>query len=152
MGAVQSADNVREAKVFLASRISDEAEHKGVPLSELERKMMYFSDSGWTLDDMAEVNDACAREVNQKEYEKRVGTLIRSLRARLRNTNPDEYETWNWAIRVLRERRRQNAENHYLLKLISHAQPRGEIVKLALTALVVVGVMLLALYLAGRNF
>jgi hypothetical protein len=46
----------REAKEFLVSEIVAEAQRKNVPLSEIERKMLYFSETGWTLPDIMEVN------------------------------------------------------------------------------------------------
>src|SRR5277367_4567994 len=58
MAAVERTDRIREAKVFLASRITEEAERQGAPLSETERKMLYFSPTGWTLEDMATVKEA----------------------------------------------------------------------------------------------
>lgn len=38
---------------FLVGRIAQRAEQEGVPLSEVERKMLYFSETAWTLPDMA---------------------------------------------------------------------------------------------------
>lgn len=152
MKAVQPTERIREAKIFLASRIAEEAERQGLPLSEIERKMLYYSDSGWTLEDMSDVNDAIARQLEQREYEKRIALVIRALRARLRAARGEEYETWNWAIGVLKESRRAQKENHYVLTLIAGAQPKGEIARLVVTALVVIGVMILAVYLAGRGY
>jgi hypothetical protein len=42
----------REAKEFLISRIVEEAQRENIPLSEIERKMLYFTESGWTLPDI----------------------------------------------------------------------------------------------------
>jgi hypothetical protein len=62
----------REAKEFLISRIVEEAKHENVALSEVERKMLYFSETDWTLPDIMEVNEQFDRECNQDEYEKRL--------------------------------------------------------------------------------
>jgi hypothetical protein len=146
MSAEPQPPRIREAKVFLASRIAEEAEHGGVPLNEIERKMLYFSETGWTLPDMAEVSAVFERECDRKDYEKRLAQLIRRLRARLRATNKEEYETWKWAIRELR------GGDHYVLAMIAAAQPQGEVLRLVITALVVVGVLLVAIYLANRGY
>jgi hypothetical protein len=61
--------NTRDAKEFLVSRIIMESQREGVPLSEVERKMLYFSETAWTLPDMAEVSDAFDREYDQAEFE-----------------------------------------------------------------------------------
>jgi hypothetical protein len=153
MAPVDATERIREAKIFLASRITDEAERQGAPLSEIERKMLYFADSGWTLSDMGEVNEVFAREYDRRHFEKRIGRLIRSLRARLKaGRDSQEYETWSAAIQDLKDARENRQEDHYLLKLIAAAPPEGEITRLIFTALVVVGVMLLALFLATRGY
>jgi hypothetical protein len=38
--------SVREAKEFLISKIVAEAQHENAPLSETERKMLYFTETG----------------------------------------------------------------------------------------------------------
>jgi hypothetical protein len=152
MATVQPQDRIREAKIFLASRIAEEAERQGLPLHEIERKMLYYAERGWTLPDMEDVNDAIAQQLDQRAYEKRIGLLIRSLRAQLRATGGDEYESWNNAIAELKLARDENNEQHYLLTLIAKAQPEGEIARLVVTALVVIGVMLLAIYLATGGY
>lgn len=152
MLAVEPVDPIREAKIFLASRIAEEAEIQGFPLSDIERKMLYYSDSGWTLDDISEVNDAVARQIDRKLYEKRMASLIRTLRARLQASGGEEYEAWNRAIHILKQTREERKETHYVLALIAGAPPKGEIGRLVLTALVVIGVLLLAIYLASRGY
>ena len=47
----------REAKEYLIAQIVLEAEREGMPLSETERKMMYFTETAWTLPDIWEVNE-----------------------------------------------------------------------------------------------
>ena len=54
--------SAREAKEFLVARIVEEARREGVPLSEVERKMLYFSETGWTLPDMMQISDALNQE------------------------------------------------------------------------------------------
>ena len=39
------------------SQIADEAQRENIVLSEPERKMLYFSESGWTLPDLSTVAD-----------------------------------------------------------------------------------------------
>jgi hypothetical protein len=146
MTFVQPSDSIREAKVFLASRIAEEAEREGIPLTEIERKMLYFSRTGWTLPDMEEVNAEFERDCDRALYEKRVARLIRRLRSRFRSAGREELDIWKRSIRDLRD------GDHYVYALIAAAQPRGELTRLIITALVVIGVMLLALFLASRGF
>ena len=69
---VQTFATTRDAKEFLVSRIVAESQREGVPLSEVERKILYFSETAWTLPDIEEVNDAFDREYNQAEYERKI--------------------------------------------------------------------------------
>lgn len=62
----------REAKEFVVAKIVEEAQREGVPLSEIERKMLYFSETDWTLPDIIEVSDEFDNEYDRKDYEKRL--------------------------------------------------------------------------------
>ena len=87
--------NAREAKEFLISRIVAEAQRESVPLSEIERKMLYFSETAWTLPDIMEVNDEFDREYDQTKYEKEVTHLIGNETKRLRKENPEDFASWH---------------------------------------------------------
>jgi len=105
----------REAKEYLVGRIVDEARREGVPLSEIETKMMYFSETASTLPDILEVNEEFDRDYNQAEYEEKIAGLIRGLRANARERDTTELANWNEAVRTLRN------EDHYLLVMIDVA-------------------------------
>jgi hypothetical protein len=60
----------RDAKEFLINRIVTEAQRQSVSLSDVERKMLYFSETAWTLPDIEEVNEAFDREYDQAKYER----------------------------------------------------------------------------------
>jgi hypothetical protein len=113
---VQTFATARHAKEFLVSRIIAESQREGVPLSEVEGKMLYFSESGWTLPDIAEVNDAFDRDYDQAKYEEKIGTLIHTFCAEARKNNRDEFDAWQEAVRTIR------GEDHYLLVLIAAAE------------------------------
>jgi hypothetical protein len=143
---VHPNDKIREAKVFLASRIADEADREGIPLTEIERKMLYYSEAGWTLPDMAQVKAAFDRDYDRALFQSRMTHLIRRARSRLIGGDKAEYEKWQWAIQQLR------GQDHYVLALVAAAQPTGEITRLVITALVIIGVILVALFLLGRGY
>ncbi len=146
MTPVHPADRIREAKMFLASRIADEADREGIPLTEIERKMLYDSESGWKLPEMAEVKAAFDRDYDRGLFEARTKRLIRRARSRLMDGDKAEYVRWKWAIRELR------GQDHYVLTLIAAAPPTGEITRLVITALVIIGVILVALFLVSRGY
>jgi hypothetical protein len=102
----------RDAKEFLANRIVSEAQRENVPLSEIEQKMLYFSETHWAPPDIWETNEAFDRDYDPEEYEQKIGSLIRNLIARDRKENQGEYATWKEAVGIL------DREDHYLLVLI----------------------------------
>jgi hypothetical protein len=114
--------SAREAKEFLVSRIVDEAQREGVSLSEVERKMLYFTETGWTLPNIMEVSDEFNRDYDQNEYEKKIASLIKSAVKRNRKENSEEAESWRNAVRKL------SNEDHYILVMIGQAGvPTGRV-------------------------
>ena len=69
----------RAAKEYLIERIVAEAKRGGVPLTEVERKMLYFTESGWTLPNILEVNAAFERDYDDDEYERKIAELARRI-------------------------------------------------------------------------
>jgi hypothetical protein len=107
--------NAREAKEFLVSGSVAEAQREHVELSEVERKMLYFSETGWTLPDIMEVNDRFDREYDQAKYEKKIARLIGSAMKRASRENPGDFTSWVGAIRKLKK------EDHYILVMVRQA-------------------------------
>jgi hypothetical protein len=112
---VQTFATTREAKEHLIGRIVAESEHDNIPLSEIERKMLYFSETAWSLPDIYEVNEAFEREYNSGEYEEKIATLITRFRKRASHNDPRALQLWKEAVKALRK------EDHYLLVLIGIA-------------------------------
>ena len=108
---------IRQAKEYLAGKIADEALHEGVPLTEVERKMLYFSETGWTLPDMKEANEEFDRDYNQDEYEQKIAGLVRGIQARNEGRSEEEKGAWYQAVLKLCD------GDHYLLVLIDAASP-----------------------------
>jgi hypothetical protein len=48
---------VREAKDFLVQQTAEQAQLEGVALSELEKRMMYFTESGYVPEDPIALNE-----------------------------------------------------------------------------------------------
>ncbi len=134
---MQEFGTVREAKDFLAGRIAAEAEREGMPLSEIERKMLYFSETDWTLPDMAQVSAEFDRVCDQNAYERKIAGLIRKVTAHHHSSRQDEMDAWDMAVQRLSE------GDHYLMVLIGAARASGaktvrpphDVLKLWLTAL-----------------
>lgn len=150
--------SVRKAKEFLASRIVTEAKLQNVPLSEIERKMLYFSETEWATLDMLEVNAEFERDCDEDKYKRKIAWLARSIETHLKDGDEEESDKWYAAIEKLSE------GDHYLLVLlnaspssaIGSARPPGDLLKLWLTAFGIAlgGLTLLALgnWLFGARF
>jgi hypothetical protein len=111
--------DARAAKEFLISRIVAEAKRENVPLSEIERKMLYFSETGWTLPDIVEVNDKFDSEYDQDEYEKKISRLAHNETKRIRKDNPDDFADWISAVRKLK------TEDHYISVMVDAGVDRA---------------------------
>ena len=131
----------RDAKEFLVSRIAGEAEREGAPLSEVEQKMLYFSETAWTLPNMMAISDQFERRYNHDEYEDKVARLIRNARRRARQEDRQDFEAWSDAIRTL------SKEDHYILLMVQQAggslRPPGQLFKLWRAGVAIVCVYLL---------
>jgi len=141
--------SARDAKEFLIDWIVAEARRLQVPLSEVERKMLYASDSGWTLPDMAEVQDSFERYHEAVEYELKMENLIRIVHADAYAGGGEELEAWKEAVRVLKR------EDHYLTQLIAASagpvRRRASRWKLLLTALVILCASIALAYWVGHR-
>jgi hypothetical protein len=104
-----------EALDFIASRIADEAERERVSLSEVERKMLYFSETAWTLPDIWQVSDEFDRDYKQDDYERKISQLIKKAVAHARKQQRVEFDGWTAAIRRLSE------GDRYLLVMVKQA-------------------------------
>ena len=139
---MQQFDSGQKAKEYLVSRILLKAQREKVPLSETERKMMYFSETAWTLPDIWEVNESFERDYDQPAYEAKIGQLAH--KTRIRAAAADELEAWNGAVRVLKR------EDHYLIVLLAAVKPSESPVmdrlKLVGTALIVCLLLLAAVF------
>jgi hypothetical protein len=67
---------------FIVSHIADEATRAGIPLSETERKMLFFSESAPNAREFVDVLEAFDRKCDEHEYERRIARLIRAARKR----------------------------------------------------------------------
>jgi hypothetical protein len=116
MAALSSA---RDAKEFLIARIVEQAKRENIPLSEVERKMLYFSEGHWTLPDIASVSEKFDHEYNQDEYEEKITHLIKEAAIHDRKQSAEQYDLWWDAIRLLKK------EDHYILVMIDRAALRS---------------------------
>ncbi len=148
-GETRTFGSTREAKEYLIDWIVAEARRLDLPLSEVERKMLYASSDGWSLPDMEEVQETFNSYHEAVEYELKMTNLIRIVRADVDAGGPEECEAWMEAIRVL------SREHHYLLELIEASEGpirrRTSRWKLLLGAVVILGVSVAIAYWVSHN-
>ena len=103
------------AKEFLISKVVEEAKTEGIPLSEIERKMLYFTESYPTPFDIYEVNEEFERSYDNDEYETKVAGLLARARGRDKKAALGEEERWQEALNALKK------EDHYILVMVRQA-------------------------------
>jgi hypothetical protein len=116
---MSSFSTTRDAKEYLIGQIVSEAGREGVNLSEIERKMLYWSEDDLTVPDALKVNQEFEREYDNDEYEQKIAGLIRGIEGRTDRT-PGEADAWQDAVSKLSE------GDHYLSVLIGLAGRRSD--------------------------
>ena len=134
---MNEVSHARDAKEFLISKIVA-AERENAPLSETERKMLYFTETGWTLPDIMQVYEQFDREYDQDEYEKKIAKIVANAYKHILHGSREQYDKWWAAVRFLRR------EDHYISVLIGLAdlRPRWDQLKLLATGLAIVACIL----------
>jgi len=103
------------AKQFLISRVIAEAELERAPLSDVEKKMLHFTEVHPSLPDIYDVYAEFERDYNSDEYEKKVAGLLKNARDNDRKQSADAEQPWKDALNALR------AEDHYILVMTGQA-------------------------------
>ena len=141
----------REAKDFLVQQAAEQAAIEGVPLSDLEKRMMYFTESGYVPEDPIKLNQEFQAQHDGDEYEAKVSELLDHAYARLTKDRPEVASYWDEAIQELEK------GDHYLLVFCKEAgegvgekRPPYDLVRLIGTALVIVVGFLIVLFVADR--
>jgi hypothetical protein len=78
---------VREAKDFLVQHTAEQARFEGVPLSELEKRMMYFTESGYVPEDPIALNEEFEAKYDTQDMNKKLRSFsIMCISAHARKT------------------------------------------------------------------
>jgi len=104
--------NTKQAKDFLADQAEQQAALDRSPLSDLEKRMTYFTESDpASCDDPVSLNDEFEEKYNSTEYETKMSRLLRRAYGRLKAENPTGKLQWDDAIATLEK------GDHYVLLL-----------------------------------
>ena len=99
----------REAKEFLVQQTAEQASIEGVPLSDLEKRMMYFTETGYCPEDPVGLNEEFERQYDTNEYEAKISGLLKHAYKRVSEEDTEKRKTWDAAIKCLRR------GDHYML-------------------------------------
>src|SRR5712671_2835107 len=100
---------ILEAKDFLVQQTAEQAQLEGVPLSELEKRMMYFTETGEMREDFLQLNEDFEAEYDTDEYETKIAKLLGHAYKRACKENDETGRRFDAAIKCLRR------GDHYLL-------------------------------------
>src|ERR1700739_25294 len=92
---------VREAKDFLVQQTAEQAALENVPLSDLEKRMMYFTETGECPEDPLSLNEEFEKEYNTDEYETKVKKLLADAHRRLKGERSPAVAGWEESLKVL---------------------------------------------------
>jgi|SRR6267378_1737922 len=109
--------NPADAKQFIIARLIAEAEVEQVNLSEVEKKMLQFTEAERATQDMAEAVAEFERSCDCDEYQSKVISLLKSARARDLVQSHQRKHVWSDSISAIKQ------EDHYILVIIDCAFP-----------------------------
>jgi hypothetical protein len=110
--------NTKQAKDFLVQQTAEQAAMDSVALSEVEKKMMYFTESDpVSCERPYEVNDEFEAQYEMEEYEAKISPLLHHAYERLKREDPERKRLWDQAIGKLRE------GDHYFIVLWDISPP-----------------------------
>jgi hypothetical protein len=104
---------VGEAKDFLVQQTADQAQREGIALSDLEKRMMYFTEGPDATENPITLNEEFEAQYDTAEYEIKIARLMGHAYRQLKKESPDAARTWDAAIRELRK------GDHYILVMWS---------------------------------
>lgn len=85
---------VLEAKAFLVQQTAEQAVLENVPLSDLEKRMMYFTETDECPEDPIALNEAFETEYSTEKYEAKISRLLHHAYKRVRRDDSQNSESW----------------------------------------------------------
>lgn len=145
---------VLEAKDFLVQQTAEQAALEHIPLSSLEKRMMYFTETEECPEDPIALNEAFEAEYDTDEYEAKISKLMKHAHQRIKKDNPEAARRWSEAIGLL------SKGDHYILILCNEGlgvsqgtsaeRPPHDQLKLLLAGLLLVGIVMGVVFLAAH--
>lgn len=143
---------VNEAKDIVVGEIERQATMEGVSLSDLERRLMRFTEEGDCPDDLSALDEGFESEKEVKQYETKISGLARRAHQRVKKENSAGLQLWDEAVRELKK------DDHYLLVMLRMRRREGSfsfssfLITLGLGLLIVVVLLIVIVALDHYGF
>ena len=134
--------NSKVAKDFLVQQTVEQAAIQGIPLSDLEMRMMYFTEWDDSCENPIQLNEEFEAKCDTAEYEAKIASLLKNSYKRIKQENPETKRIWDEAIKKL------SKEDHYIL-VLWRATPKSEHPQRDFFIQVGIGVLIAFLFAAG---
>lgn len=134
----------REAKDFLVQQSAEQAAIENVVLSDLEKRMMCFTETN-PSEDPLKLNEEFVAAYDSDEFESKIAGLLHRAYRRLLKNDSESARKWNDAVRQLRK------EDHYLLVLWDKGpreRPPYDSLKLLGTAILLIALVMPLIFAA----
>ena len=115
---------VNKAKDVLVNEIVQQASLEGSSLSDLERCMLYFTESGDCPEDPIQLNDDFEVEHDTPECEAKIPGLMKRAYHRLKQENATGRRLWDEAVSEL------NKGDHYILVMVQQSSNLGALLSI----------------------
>ena len=107
------------AKQFLISKVIEEAALESVALTDVEKKMLQFTEVNSPPPNVYEIAEQFDRECDSDEYEAKIAALLKNARERDTKNSTLAEQQWKDALESLRK------EDHYILVMAAEAFRRN---------------------------
>lgn len=134
--------NSKEAKDFLVEQTAQQAAIQGLNLSDLEKRMMYFTEWDDSCENPIQLNEEFEAQYDTTEYESKIAGLLKNAYKRIKQENSETKRVWDEAIKKL------SKEDHYLL-VSWRATPKSEHPRRDFFIQVGIGILIAFLIAAG---
>jgi hypothetical protein len=103
----------KEAKDFLVQQVAGQAALEKVSVSDLEKRMMYFTETDpASCENPIDLNTEFEEQYDTEEYELKISGLLHRAHKRVKQEDAAKLRNWEEAVRTLRK------GDHYILVLL----------------------------------
>jgi hypothetical protein len=134
-----------EAKDFLVAQTAEQAALEGVPLSGLEKRMMYFTECEEMSEDPIKLNEEFEAKYDSDEYEGKISKLMQHAYTRIEKENPEAARQWIESIRTV-------SKGDRYLSVLWECEPSQEFQKLfspSFWKLLAIAILVLVILMIG---